>query len=98
MNYTRESQQTAIDLREIPQGFENNTIESNASEPVFKLMGEKSCIKINRRDGECFTWEIFNIETHEIQDGRMKLALTVDRIDKHRRYPDFRTLTLELNR
>jgi hypothetical protein len=46
LNYTRESQQTAIDLREIPQGFENNTIESNASEEAhqnrFSSSWEKS--------------------------------------------------------
>ena len=61
-------------------------------------MGEKTCIKINRRDGECFTWEIFNSKTHEIEDERMKSDLAVDRIDKGSRYPDFRPLPRELNR
>jgi hypothetical protein len=36
LNYTRESRQTAIDPGESPQGFENNTIENNASEEAHQ--------------------------------------------------------------
>jgi hypothetical protein len=45
-------------------------------------MAEQTCIKINRRDGERFTWEILNSETHEIQGEGVKSYLTLSTIDK----------------